>query len=423
MSGGRRFRSGKGSAVKAVDPVVDNAPNDRVTGRSKTRPEGTGRLEVNPPPNFTERRDQRRARETRIEPAQGCSEPHGTWGAGPGTTLNTEVASSAAGYAPVIEEAAILYANGQAGEAKARLMHAIQFETLGANVERVWMMLLDLHQELGEEAAFDALALEFAVRFERSAPAWRGRSPVHDPLSQTSGGSVVSLTGRLSAASASQVSKLRELATRSRLLRIDFSKLKGADAEGCKLLLALLQAIRKSGGDAMFSGESVLLGALIAGTPPGDRSVDAALWLLRLELLQWQGGQSEFEDVALAYAVTYEVSPPSFESKNAGGAAANGAGAVPASAAGVVRAPREIAGQAEPFFRKIIDAAGGRASVQVDCAELKRMDFVSAGNLLNVATRLQSDGKKLELRQVNTLVAALLEVMGITEFASLTPRR
>ena len=419
MFGGKSSRSGKGSAAKATDSESSRAGPDSTAGRRKAKLDDTNTLDFKALSDFANRPDDSQTRKSVKEP----SLPRGTESADPSTTLNMEVISAAAGQAPVIEEAAILYANGQTREAKARLLHAIQFEALGASVERVWMMLLDLYQELGEQTAFDACALDFAVMFERSAPAWRGRSQAQDPWSQTSGGSMVSLTGRLSAASAPQVNKLRELASRSRLLRIDFSKLKGADAEGCKLLLALLQAIRQSGGDAMFSGESVLLGALMAGTPTGDRKVDPALWLLRLEILQWQGRQSEFEDVALAYAVTYEVSPPSYEPRAARGAAASGASAIASSAEGTVRAPREIVGQAELFFGRIVDAAKNRSSVQVDCGELKRIDFISAGNLLNVASRLKSEGKQLQLREVNALVAALLEVMGITEFASLTPRR
>jgi len=419
MFSGNRPRPDKGSAAKAADSSSEHASSGSRAGKGNNTLDDTNRLDFKALSDFANRRDESRAPKSVKE----SSERRGTGGANPSTTLNIEVLSAAAGQAPVIEEAAILYANGQSSEAKARLLHAIEFEALGSSVERVWMMLLDLHQELGEQAAFDARALDFAVMFERSAPAWRVRPQGQDPLSQTSGGSVVSLTGRLSATSAPQVTKLRELATKPRLLRIDFSKLKGADAEGCKLLLSLLQSIRQRGADAMFAGESVLLGALIAGTPSGDRRVDPALWLLRLEILHWQGRQSEFEDVALAYAVTYEVSPPSYEPRAGRAVAASGAGAPQADAEGLVRAPREIGGQSDAFFRKIIDAASDQASVQVDCAELKRMDFISAGNLLNIATRLKSDGKQLELRQVNALVAALLEVMGITEFASLTPRR
>jgi anti-anti-sigma regulatory factor len=418
MFGGKRPRPDKDSSAKAADSSAGHASPGLRAGKGDSKPDDTSKLDFKALSDFANPRDERRAQKT----AKETSEPRAKAGADPSTTLNLEVLSAAAGQAPIVEEAAILYANGQAGEAKARLLRAIEFEALGSSVERVWRMLLDLHQELGEQAAFDARALDFAVMFERSAPAWRECSQGRDPLSQTSGGSVGSLTGRLSAASAPQVTRLRELAGKSGLLRVDFSKLKGADAEGCKLLLSLLQSIRQRGGDAMFSGESVLLDALTAGTPSGDRRVDPALWLLRLEILQWQGRQSDFEDVALAYAVTYEVSPPSYEPRPRRTVAASGTGASQ-TIEGVVRAPSEISGQADAFFRKIIDAANERASVQVDCSELKRMDFVSAGNLLNIATRMKSDGKQLELRQVNTLVAALLEVMGVAEFASLSLRR
>ena len=45
----------------------------------------------------------------------------------------------------------------------------------------------------------------------------------------------------------------------------------------------------------------------------GEKSVDVAVWLLLLDLYQMLGLQNEFEEAAVDYAVTYEVSPPSWE--------------------------------------------------------------------------------------------------------------
>ncbi len=89
----------------------------------------------------------------------------------------------------------------------------------------------------------------------------------------------------------------------------------------------------------------------------------------------------------------------------------------------MLRAPREILGASEEFFRGLDGAAAGRAHVVVDCSELKRVDFVSAGGLLNAAMRLRERNAKLELRNANALVAALLEVMGVSALATVTARR
>ena len=49
-------------------------------------------------------------------------------------------------------------------------------------------------------------------------------------------------------------------------------------------------------------------------TPSGDKGVNPAWWKLRMELLRVMHRPDEFELVALDYCVTYEVSPPSWDS-------------------------------------------------------------------------------------------------------------
>lgn len=330
-----------------------------------------------------------------------------------------ETAAPRASRASPEEEAAFLFSDGQIAAARARLEKEVK--TPAGGDERLWLMLLDLYQEIGERKAFDQLALEFVVRFERSAPSWRAQSTPVDAMLRTGGGAYVSLTGRLSAESKPDLDRIRAVAAKNRMLRIDFSKLRGMDAAGCGMLHGLLQSIRRQGGDAMFSGESALLGALSKAAQPGARGVDPILWLLRLELLQWQGRQQEFDQVALEYALTYEISPPSFEllgtSQTPSAAAATGA---PRDA---LVAPGEITGEAAPFFRQLDDYAETRTLVQLDLSGLKRIDVVAAGYLLNTAIRLDEAGKRLELQRPSALVTALLDMVGITELATVVPRR
>ena len=324
------------------------------------------------------------------------------------------------GEASAEEEAAFLYSNGQIDKARERLEREVKSGSKGD--QRLWLMLLDLYQETGERKLFDELALEFVVRCERSAPSWRAQSaaPV-DEMLRTGGGAYVSLTGKLSADSKPDLDRIRAVAAKNRLLRIDFSKLRGMDAAGCGMLHGLLQSIRHQGGDAMFSGESALLGALSKTALPGASAVDPMLWMLRMEFLQWQGRQQEFEQVALDYAITYEISPPSFDWR---------AAAKPSVTAAKRGAPRdvlvalgEITGEASVFFKELDVFAETRTLVHVDMSGLKRIDFVAAGSLLNTAFRLNEAGKQLELQQPNALVTALLDMVGVTELAKVVPRR
>lgn len=331
-------------------------------------------------------------------------------------------AAAPAGLEPAVEEAAILFANGNVAEAKARLLKSIRQEQPGAAAERLWLMLFDLHQAQGEQREFEARSLEFALKFLRSAPAWRGSEPA-DAALQTGGGTSISLAGKLSAESAPQMEKIRALAGKNRLLRVDFSKLQGADGPGCGLLLDLLQTIRRLGGDAMFTGESVLLGALSNATRPGAKDVAPSLWLLRLEILQWQGRQAEFDEVALDYAITYEVSPPSFE-PHVHLKAPEAAPATAAEPAGdALRVPRDFVDGDERFLKRIEKAAAARELVVLDFSDTQRVDFATAGKLLNLVANLAGHGKRLEVQRPSALVGALLEAMGISAHATVVARK
>ncbi len=342
---------------------------------------------------------------------------------GPVSSMNIEVGGSGS-EGSVGEEAAILYANGQLPETLACLNQAVDG---GCAEERAWRMLLDLHQVAGERARFEHLALEYAKRFERSAPTWR--EPVADAVARLAtpaapatptGAELLALSGRLSAASAPELQKLRALADKSGgnvRAGIDFSRLAGADATGCRMLLDVLQALRKRGVAALFSGEATLLSGLAQATRQGARKTDPALWLLRMEILQWLGRQEEFEATALDYAVTFEVSPPSFEPH-------------PAPAASLAQAPRvmlgapaEIAGDGQAFMREIEAWAASHDEVCIDLGDTRRIGFVAAGSLLNLLTKLRGQGKAVQLEQPNALVAALLELMGLSEVATIRPRR
>ncbi len=326
-------------------------------------------------------------------------------------------------FEPAIEEAALLYAQGQSLDARKRLLDSLQGSLPPAAEERVWLMLLELHQVLGERAAFDARSVEFALKFLRSGPAWRaaGAGDETPAMQRTGGGAFVSLNGKLSAESAVQMQKLKAIAEKNRVLRLDFAKLQGADGPGCRVLIDLLQGLRQGGVEVVFAGEGVVLGALANANKPDAKEVDPALWLLRLEILQSQGRQQEFDDVALQYAITYEVSPPSFETRATAPAATPSAPGSTADDALV--SPPELTGTADAFLAKVESAAAAQERVTVEFSRTARVDFAAAGSLLHLSERLSAAGKVIEFRHPNALVGALLEVIGIASHATVVARK
>lgn len=344
----------------------------------------------------------------------------------PDSILSIEVESGTSEVPAAIEETAILFANGQSQEALVRIGEAIAGDGVPGWELQAWLMRFDLHQHLGQRAEFEDKALDFVVRFERSPPMWTDAPPpVATPAAiRTGGAGHVALTGGLTAASAAAVEHLRRMQEKQPRLRLDVGRLNGIDGAGARLLLDTLKAARKSGKDLYFTGEAELLRLIQAQAPSGDRNADPALWLLALEIAQQLGDEQRYEDLALEYTITYEVSPPAWErvpprttarDESAAGAAAGGSD--------VFVVEGDITGPGDRVLAELEAFAATADPVVIDLERTRRVDFVSAGQLLNLLAQVKQSGKSIDIRGANQLVMALFAMMGIRELARLVPRK
>lgn len=189
------------------------------------------------------------------------------------------------------------------------------------------------------------------------------------------------------------------------------------DASGCALLLSCLQEARKNKLEVELLGREALEALLGCFIVPGAAE-NKECWLLYLELCQLQGKRDVFEDAAVDYAVTFEMSPPSWE-----------AGRVASSPSAPVLAPdnrrRDVAVNAYVLqgdvkncrFADLTAYAELHDAILIDCADLVRMDFISAGSLLNALATLRRAGKTVIFRHPNHLVAELFAVVGLKAVA------
>jgi ABC-type transporter Mla MlaB component len=133
--------------------------------------------------------------------------------------------------------------------------------------------------------------------------------------------------------------------------------------------------------------------------------------------------QTEFDDTALNFAITYEVSPPSFEVL-AKPAKAEVAVAEPAASGDdAITLSGELTGSDDAELARLASSAALRPHVVIDMARVKRVDFVAAGVILNTVSALAGAKKAIEFRATNELVSALFQVVGITRHAKLIRRR
>ena len=326
-----------------------------------------------------------------------------------------------------IEEAAVLFANGQTEEALARTATALETEDLGLWNLQVWLMMFDLLHQLGRKAEFEEKALDFVVKFERSPPVWVDAPTAAaraNPNLRTGGLAHVALTGVLGAASATALEQLKKAADRQPKLRLDFAKLQSIEPAGCTLLRDTLRTFKAGKKEVYLTGEARILQLLREAAKAGDKSVETAVWLLLLDLYQMLGMQNEFEEAAVDYAVTYEVSPPSWETPPPRPKPLEASQPIALETGDdAFHVVGEVAGQSDQLFTDITAYAGGASPVAIDFSATKRIDFVNAGRLLNVLEKQKAEGKQLVIRGAGEMIVALFAVMGITKIARIIPKK
>ena len=82
-----------------------------------------------------------------------------------------------------------------------------------------------------------------------------------------------------------------------------------------------------------------------------------------------------------------------------------------------------IEAEGEPWFGRLAAEARQNKELRVDATQLRRMAFSAASALLTLAMKLQQGGAKVEFRNVNPMVGALFQLLGITAVSSVQLRR
>jgi anti-anti-sigma regulatory factor len=365
---------------------------------------------------------------------------------------------------PDLEESAIRFANGDDAGAEESLMAALQNDDLRPDVAETWMAaLFDLYRATGQQARFDSVAIEFANRFGRSPPAWFSTPEM---LKRSSAGAAPARQQRPAASAASEadwrspaalsaaaLAELQALAGVPGALVLDWSALTTIGLDAVAPLARMVGQWAVTPASLIFRGHGSLERALHGLTPSGDRTVDPMCWQLRMDALRIMRLQDAFELVALDYCVTYEVSPPSWQEPRsrcelqdmndpqareeeelrsswdqphstwddplAGLTVPVGLEGQPPA---VVELSGEILGDAGEVLARLEAGMEGANRMVISCARLIRVDFTAAGSILNWVAEQQGKGCQVQFRDVNRMVAAFFNVIGITEHARVVPR-
>ena len=360
-----------------------------------------------------------------------------------------------------LEEAAILFANGDDAGAEAGLLEILAPGALRANHVYTWLTLFDLYRATGAQDKFEAAAVEFAECFNRSAPQWFSLpemvKALVQPVDESAQEDATADWICPSALGMQSVGVLNAAMARSAMpWRLDWSNLKKIEDAALLPLHKVFSNWAAQPVQLRFMGDEKLQEVLLKATPSGERGTDQGWWLLRMEVLRVIHRPDDFELTALDFCITYEVSPPAWEiarcdykSLDEYGDAMGRATIIGAPTSESVYASRlqlepdsmldfrstsppirflsvdlsgQIQGDAVAVLDRLEASLVGADKMQICCGKLIRVDFSAAGMLLNWVAARQSENRIVEFSEVNRLVAAFFNVIGIIEYAKVVAR-
>jgi len=339
-----------------------------------------------------------------------------------------EVGQTNPGLCAVLENAALLYAGGQIQPARDLLQKGVQNDPETRQSPLAWLALFDLQQRANDRAAFDEFALQYVVQFERSPPSWEENTSTRVPTAsqKNTAAGYAALTGKLTAASASQIETLRRTMAKPGVrAKLDLAAVAGFDDFGAKLLANALAEARKYRYTLTLQRTEKVRAALNILVRRG-RDAGEGAWMLVLELLQFEGQQEPFDERAIEYAIAFEQSPPSWEPPVVPVAETPATDAV-AGAVDDGQVDRSVqagvemvvwngvlTGSSTQQMALVSEYSYNHAVVPIDLSAVERIDFVCAGSLLNVINRVESQRKAVQIVGASPIIRALLLLIGIS---------
>jgi hypothetical protein len=344
---------------------------------------------------------------------------------------------------PELDEAVISFANADFNHSEHVL---VQLTAPGAARERhedTWLVLFDLYRATGQQQRFENLSLDFAERCGRSPPQWYSLPKLLSDATapQRAAGQESSQVGwicppRLDTEGLAQLAS--QLLQLPQPWVLDWTHLKRIEPAAAA---ALRQQFQQWAGEKIsmrWQAADKLFEVLQEAAPVGVRDADPAFWLMRLDALRLVNRPDQFDDVAIDYCVTYEVSPPSWEptrctvrvsgpSSNTRSAILSSVGDVSTSimddgkgevAVTSLEISGQLAGDQGALLAHLDQRLGDSKLVRICCALLIRVDFVAAGDLLNWVIAKRAEGRQVTFFDVNRLVALMFGAMGISEHVS-----
>ena len=369
-----------------------------------------------------------------------------------GSPFAVEVSEVA--HDPELDEAVIAFANADFEMCEQALARLTGPGGERAQHAETWLVRFDLYRAIGQQHKFEGLALEYAQQFGWSAPQWFSLPKL---VAEAAGNDERPARSRIDGQvgwvcpetlDTDGVARLSSQTLQMPLPWVfDWSGLKQIDAEACAHLSELFRYWIPQQLDMRWLGGDKLLALLQAAAPTGERDADPAFWQLRMDALRMANRPDQFDEAAIDYCVTYEVSPPSWEratcqvrmSGSEPGSTTSPTSLVSEASTsflesqivddeqqgrvGHVDLSGQLVGDIGETLARLDADLGGAGRIDISCARLIRVDFIAAGDLLNWVLARRTEERGVTFSDAHRLVALFFGAMGINEHARVTVRQ
>ena len=350
-----------------------------------------------------------------------------------------------------LDEAVIAFAGGDFAGCEKALQALVGPRGERRDHDETWLVLFDLYRAIGQHTKFETVTMEYVERFHRSAPQWFSLPKQLAESTKKPEGGGKSIAGGIGWVcpphlDGDAVSRLDALSMQLPSPWVmDWTALETIDVEGASRLQKLFLSWANQPLSLSWIAGEKLFSVLHDMAPTGVRDADPVYWMLRLEALRLAHRPDQFDEVAIDYCVTFEVSPPSWENarckaqlsgttQNTQTLSLSVVGEATTSfmdtsmLAEETAAPAqvqitsvELAGQLSGDMSELLNRlsaqVGDSRVIRISCALLMRVDFVAAGDLLNWVAQRHGEGREIVFHETHRLVALMFGAMGINETA------
>lgn len=312
-------------------------------------------------------------------------------------------------------------------------------ENKGAVDKRYWYMLMNCYEVIQSKQDFEKVALSFAHLFGTSPPSWIYED-IKNKESMVSGKNIMILDTSLKMEHTQKYKDFLLAAKEEKFCRINLSPCKFEQSEIAALqqLHKLMKDLRKNQVLSVLMGDNNLISFCkmyiqqqnVKNLKQDFLEQEELFWLIYLEILQWKGQQEEFENIALEYAMKFEISPPGYEDKGVMKIEklTNSMAKILETTEEEIELEKELSSNNIENLLKLIEKNfEENKNAEIDLKKVDRIDFAAAGSISYKIQELWSHemhtGKKVIFKNPNELILTLLEMVGVTEFVEIIPRK